>query len=67
MEKIIILWKNNYPIEITTDLKSSKCSKCNKVIYWGKTEKWKNIPLSKINNDWITHFEDCSFANDFKK
>ena len=46
----------------------STCKKCGKVIYWGKTENGKSMPLSKRpDGKYICHFADCPNANYFRK
>ncbi len=62
-----ILLKCKIFIDIDTSSMTT-CRKCNKTMYWAKTQQGKNMPVVLLpDGGWETHWKDCRFADKFRK
>ena len=54
---------------VTADLsESSNCKRCRRAIVWAVTKNAKKTPICKNENgEFISHFQDCPGAKEFKK
>lgn len=60
-------WKQ-FVFDVDVYMKPYQCFKCKETIFWGTTKKWKKIPICKDEyNEWITHFDNCPYADEFRK
>jgi len=60
--------KNGYLKINTPKFETGKCRGCGKDIFWITGKNKKPMPISRLGNgDLVSHFYDCSKANQFRK
>lgn len=60
--------KGGSDVEVDLSKETSKCRDCKEEIHWAKTKNGKWNPIKQDENgEWISHFSDCKFADNFRK
>lgn len=57
---------SKFAVEVNWD-KRTTCKKCWTTMRRWTTQRWKKIPITKKDGVWISHFENCKFADEFRK
>lgn len=63
----IITLKNGITVELDVKDKG-ECRGCGEEIYWAITRRGKKMPICQLDDgSWVSHFSNCTMANDFRK